>query len=157
MSFVNRGMSWSECDGDPRACCHGNRERQHDTLVPGISEEEERQRPHPTLVLFSSCCSHSCASSLPSVPLSPCTRARSVSDRKDGHKENEDVWELHSSFPPAKVSSVRGDGGRGVPAEDSQCDKDGAGLLQLQGSGDPQTQKHMEGIVQWYQHHTDDR
>ena len=88
VSFVNRGLSWPECDSDPWACCHGNRERQCDALLPGISEEEERQRPHPTLVPFSSCCSHSRASSLLSIPLSSCNRALSGSECEDGHKEN---------------------------------------------------------------------
>lgn len=124
-------MSRPECDSDPWACRHGNRERQRDALLPGISEEEERQCPHPTLVLLPSGCSHSRASSIPSIPLSSRTRALSVSHREDGHQENEAIRELHPSFPPAKVSSVRGDGGRDVPAVDSQCVREGPGFLQL--------------------------
>merc|ERR1712002_1028375 len=100
-------MSCPECDSDPRACCHGNRERQPNTVLPGISEEEEQQCPHPALVLFSSGCSHSHTASsssfLLSIPLSSCPRALAVSDCEDGHKENEAVWELHPPFPPAKV------------------------------------------------------
>ncbi|TKS85564.1 V-set and transmembrane domain-containing protein 4 [Collichthys lucidus] len=45
-------MSCPECDSDPWACYHGNRERQLDALLPRISEEEERKCPHPSLVLF---------------------------------------------------------------------------------------------------------
>lgn len=131
VSFVNRGMSCPECDSDPWACYHGNRERQLDALLPRISEEEERKCPHPSLVLFSSCCTNSHPSSHLSVPLSSCPWELSVSDCEDGHKENEAVWELHPSIPPAKVSSVWGNRGRSVPVVDSQCDRNGPGFLHL--------------------------
>lgn len=150
---VNRGMSHPECDSEPWACCHGNRERQLDTVLPGISEEEEQQCSHPPLVLLTCGCSPAPVCPLPSSPLPSRSRALSLSDCEDGHKENEAVRQLHPSFPPAKVPSLRGNGERAVPVADFQRDGGRPGFLRLQSSGDPQTQKHMEGVVQRDQHH----
>lgn len=147
-SSINRCMSGPERDRDPWACRHSNGERQRDPLLPGIPEEEERQRPHPTLVLFSPRDSHSRAPSAPPIALPTCTRALSVSHCEDGREEEHAVWELHPSFPPAEVRSVRGDGGRGVPAADCQCDsRDGPGFLQLPGPRDSQIQRDVESII----------
>lgn len=97
-------MSGPKCDGEPRACCHGTRERQLDTLLSGISEEEERQRPHPSLVLFSTHRSHSAF--LPGHPFTSCASAYPVPYREEGHQEIEVVRELHPAISAAKVSSV---------------------------------------------------
>lgn len=97
-------MSGPERDGEPRACCHGTRERQLDSLLPGISEEEERQRPHPSLVLFST--HRSPAAFLPGHPLTSCASAHPVPYREEGHQEIEAVRQLHPAISAAKVSPV---------------------------------------------------
>lgn len=130
-SFINSGMSRSKRDSDPWTDRHGNRGGQPDPVLPGVSEEEEQQHTHPPLVCVSSRCSHSLARFLLRALVASCPRALSVSDRQVGHEESEAVWELHPSLPAAKVSPVRGNGGRGVQAEDCQRDGDGPGFLHL--------------------------
>lgn len=101
---VYRGMSRPECDSHPWTRRLSNTKRQPDTVLSGISKEEEQQCPHSALVLLSTSCSNSPSPSLTLTPLTSCTRALSVSNSEDGYKENENVWKLHPSLPPTKVS-----------------------------------------------------
>lgn len=102
---TNRSMPHPERDSHTWARCLSNRERQPDLVLSGVSEEEEQQRPHSSLVLHPSRISNSRASIFCSTRLPRCTR--SVSDCEDGGKEDEAVWELHPRFPPDEVPSVR--------------------------------------------------
>lgn len=131
-SLVHRSMSGPERDGDSWARRHGTREGQPDPLLPGISEEEERQRPHPSLVLLPA---GRCRSGRPLA--AGASAAHPVPHRQDGHQEAKAVRELHPSLPQAEVPAVWGEGGRGVPAVHPRRDGRRPGLLQLQGAGDP--------------------
>lgn len=93
-------MSGPECDGDSWTCRHGTGERQPDPLLPGIAKEEERQRPHPSLVLLPARRSRS------GCPLAPGASALPVPNRQDGHQEVEAVRELHPPLPQAEVPAV---------------------------------------------------